>query len=57
MRTPDGQFIVGVIPPTNASTYIFVYEVASGVVLRNRTVAGASTVLSMAPDGSRFMAG
>ena len=57
LRTPDGQFIVGVIPPTNASTYIFVYEVASGVVLRNRTVAGASTVLSMSPDGSRFMAG
>jgi hypothetical protein len=57
LRTPDGQFIVGVITPTNASTYIFVYEVASGVVLRNRTVAGASTVLSMAPDGSRFMAG
>lgn len=57
MRTPDGQFIVGVIPPTNANTYIFVYEVASGVVLRNRTVAGASTVLSMSPDGARFMAG
>jgi len=56
-RTPDGQFIIGVIPPTNASTYIFVYEVASGVVLRNRTVAGASTVLSMSPDGARFMAG
>src|SRR3954468_13066687 len=57
LRTPDGQFIVGVIPPTNASTYIFVYEVASGIVLRNRTVAGASSVLSMSPDGSRFMAG
>ncbi|HEV3198539.1 MAG TPA: hypothetical protein VGZ73_11540, partial [Bryobacteraceae bacterium] len=57
LRTPDGQFIVGVITPTAASTYIFVYEVASGVVLRNRTVSGASTVLAMAPDGSRFMAG
>src|SRR4051794_34777275 len=57
MRTPDGQYIVGVIPPTNASTYVFVYEVASGIVLRNRTVAGASTVLSMSPDGARFMAG
>jgi DNA-binding beta-propeller fold protein YncE len=57
MRTPDGQFIVGVIPPTNASTYVFVYEVASGVVLRNRTAAGASTVLSMSPDGARFMTG
>jgi hypothetical protein len=57
LRTPDGQFIVGVLTPTNSSTYIFVYEVASGVVLRNRTVSGSSTVLSMAPDGSRFMAG
>src|SRR5262249_55096842 len=57
LRTPDGQFIVGVITPTASSTYIFVYEVASGVVLRNRTISGASTVLAMAPDGSRFMAG
>ena len=57
LRTPDGTFIVGVITPTNASTYIFVYEVASGVILRNRTTAGQSTVISMAPDGSRFMAG
>jgi len=57
LRTPDGQFIVGVITPTNATTYVFVYEVASGVVLRNRTTSGQSSVLSMAPDGSRFMAG
>lgn len=57
IRTPDGQYIVGVITPTNASTYIFVYEVASGIVLRNRTTSGQSSVLSMAPDGSRFMAG
>ena len=57
LRTPDGQYIVGVITPTNASTYIFVYEVASGIVLRNRTTSGQSSVLSMAPDGSRFMAG
>lgn len=57
LRTPDGQFIVGVITPTAASSYVFVYEVVSGVVLRNRTVSGASSVLSMAPDGSRFLAG
>jgi len=56
-RTPDGQFIVGIIAPSNAATYAFVYEVASGIVLRNRTISGQSTVLSMAPDGSRFMAG
>jgi YVTN family beta-propeller protein len=57
LRTPDGQFIVGVVTPTNATTYVFVYEVASGIVLRNRTMGGQSSVLSMAPDGSRFMAG
>jgi DNA-binding beta-propeller fold protein YncE len=57
MRTPDGTFIVGVITPTAGSTYIFVYEVASGVILRNRTTSGQSSVISMAPDGSRFMAG
>ena len=57
MRTPDGQFIVGVLTPTSSSTYIFVYEVASRSVLMNRTFASTSTVLSMAPDGSRFMAG
>jgi DNA-binding beta-propeller fold protein YncE len=57
LRTPNGQFIVGVITPTAATSYVFVYEVASGVVLHNRTISGASSVLSMAPDGSRFMAG
>ena len=57
MRTPDGQFIVGVITPNNNSTYIFVYEAASGVVIRNRTTGGQSSVISMAPDGSRFMTG
>ena len=51
LRTPDGQFIVGVIPPTNASTYIFVYEVASGVVLRNRTVSGSSRFSRWRPTG------
>ena len=59
IRTPDGQFIIGLTNPgTNgAQTYLFVYEVASGTILRSRTVAGQSTVLSIAPDGSRFMAG
>ena len=56
IRTPDGQFIVGLTNP-GTQTYLFVYECASGTILRSRTVAGQSTVLSMAPDGSRFMAG
>jgi YVTN family beta-propeller protein len=57
MRTPSGQYIVGIFSPTASTTYMFVYEVSSGTILRNRTVAGQSTVLSMSPDGSRFMAG
>jgi len=57
-RTPDGRFIVGVSTiNNNSSTYMFLYEVASGVILKSRNVGGQSTVISMAPDGSRFMAG
>ena len=56
--TPDGQFIVGMTVWNNANnTDLFVYEVASGTILRNRRVGGQSTVLSMTADGSRFMAG
>jgi YVTN family beta-propeller protein len=61
LRTPDGQFIIGMVAinqtANNANTTLFVYEVQSGVVLKNRTVTGQSTVLSLAHDGSRFMAG
>ncbi len=61
IRTPDGEFIIGMVAinqtTTSAQTTLFVYEVASGTVLRNRTVTGQSTVLALSPDGSRFMAG
>jgi YVTN family beta-propeller protein len=61
LRTQVGQFIIGMVAinqtANNANTALFVYEVASGVVLKNRTVTGQSTVLSMSPDGSKFMAG
>jgi YVTN family beta-propeller protein len=61
LTTPDGNFIIGMVAINQtlntAQTTLFVYEVASGVVLRNRTVTGQSTVLSVSPDGSRFMAG
>ncbi len=58
LRTPDGQFIVGLTVFNNGnSTYLFVYEVASGTILRSRSVGGQSSVLSMSPDGSRIMAG
>jgi YVTN family beta-propeller protein len=55
--TPDGQFIIGLTTPTTTTTYLFVFEVASGTIINSRSVTGQSTVLSVAPDGSRFMAG
>jgi YVTN family beta-propeller protein len=59
--TPDRNFIIGMVAInqtlTSATTTLFVYEAASGTVLRNRLVTGQSTVLSISPDGSRFMAG
>ncbi|MCL5743666.1 MAG: hypothetical protein M1541_07035 [Acidobacteria bacterium] len=58
IRTPDGMLIIGLSTVNNnASTVLFVYETASASVLRSRTVTGQSTVLSVSPDGSRFMAG
>ena len=59
--TPDGNFIVGMVAinqtANTAATTLFVYEVASATILRNRTVTGQSTVLSISTDGSHFMAG
>lgn len=58
IRTPDGQFIIGINPiNSGASTLGFVYEVASGTILKSRIVTGQSTVFAMSPDGARFMAG
>lgn len=58
VRTPDGRFIVGLSTiNNNTQTVLYLYEAFSGTVLRTRTVTGQSTVLSMSPDGSRFMAG
>ncbi len=61
ITTPDGNFIVGMVAinqnVNTAQTTMFVYEVASGTILRNRTVNGQSTVLAMSPDGARVMAG
>src|SRR5437016_7825886 len=57
-RTPDGSFIIGLSTiNNNASTVLFVYETASASIMRSRTATGQSTILSVAPDGSRFMAG
>src|SRR5262249_39121121 len=57
LPTPDGRFIVGVNTPTGNSSIVFVYEVASGTVLRVRQTPGLSSTLAVSPDGSRFMAG
>lgn len=58
LRTPDGNFIAGVsVINNNTQTVAYVYEAASGTVLRSRSVTGQSTTLSMSPDGARFMAG
>jgi YVTN family beta-propeller protein len=61
IRTPDGRFVIGMVAinqtTTTAQTTLFVYESASGVVLNSRTVTGQSSVLSVSPDGSKFMAG
>lgn len=57
-RTPDGRFIIGLSLINNsAQTIAFVYECSSASILRSRTVTGQSTVLSISPDGARFMAG
>jgi len=56
--TPDGSLIVGLTTfNNNTSTYLFVYEVSSATITKSRSVAGQSTVLSMSPDGARFMTG
>lgn len=53
----DGRWIIGLNNPTTNSRQVFVFEVASGTVLRSRTLTSISNVLSVAPDGSKFMAG
>ena len=55
--TRDGSLIVGVNVPGTGVPTVFVYEAASGTVLRSRIVAGSSTVLSISDDGTRFTCG
>ncbi|MGH9657724.1 MAG: YncE family protein, partial [Bryobacteraceae bacterium] len=57
LTTQDGRFIIGVNNTQQNQRSVFVFEVASGTVLRARTVANVSNVLSIAPDASKFMAG
>ncbi len=60
LTTKDGNTIIGANIITGNATnnrVVFVYEVASGTVLRSRILTNLSNVLSVSPDGSRFMAG
>lgn len=55
--TPDGRYIVGLTNINNNTGVAFLYETASATVLRSRQIGNISTVISVAPDGSKFMAG
>jgi uncharacterized protein (TIGR03437 family) len=57
VATRDGSRIIGVNGFNNTQRVVFVYESASGSVVRSRIVNDTSTVLSVAPDGSKFMMG
>jgi uncharacterized protein (TIGR03437 family) len=52
----DGKTIIGVHEQAT-SRYAFVFDVASSQVLGSRALTGASGVLAVAPDGSRFFTG
>src|SRR5713226_2161795 len=52
VTTASGNLIIGL-----STNRLFVYEVASGIVLRSRNVSGMRSIMSASTDGSRFMAG
>ncbi|MBI2822107.1 MAG: hypothetical protein HYX74_07760 [Acidobacteria bacterium] len=52
VATASGNLMIGL-----STNRLFVYEVASGTVLRSRNVTGLRALLSASTDGSRFMAG
>ncbi|MCX6620485.1 MAG: hypothetical protein NTY38_05310, partial [Acidobacteria bacterium] len=57
MPTRTGNLIIGLNSPNATTRTLFVYDVASATVLRSRSVGDISSVFSVSPDGSRFMAG
>ena len=57
LATPDRSKIIGLNAFQATNRIVFVYETASGSVLRSRIVGDTSTVLSVSGDGSRFMVG
>jgi uncharacterized protein (TIGR03437 family) len=61
---PPPNFVAGLVTAASGNLIIglsnsrlFVYEVASGTVLSARGVTGIRAIMSVSPDGSRFMAG
>ncbi len=60
LTTSDGTMIIGANVTSSATTnnrVVFLYQVASGTVLQSRVVTNLSNVLSVSPDGTKFMAG
>lgn len=57
LATPDGTLIVGANLQSTTYRSVFVYEASSGTVLRSRYAASPSSVLAVAPGGSKFMSG
>lgn len=55
--TQDRRFIIGFAATSATNRALFVYSVDSGTVLRSRQVNESSSVLSVSPDGTKFMAG
>src|ERR1039458_5879410 len=52
----DGKLIVGVNLQAATRT-VFVFDVASSIVLGSRTVPVISPTLAVSPDGSKFLSG
>lgn len=55
--TQDRKYIIGFAATSATNRALFVYSVDSGTVLRSRQVNESSSVLSVSPDGKKFMAG
>ncbi len=53
----NGSYIAGVNAPATGSATVFVYETASGTVLRSRAIAGSSIALAISDDGTRILSG
>ncbi len=55
--SPDGRTIVGVNELANNTRTVFVFDVASSIVLSSRNVPTISPILAIAPDAKSFLSG